>query len=134
MIPLENSLHIATWRCKLIKENKITRDKNLGEIHYVTKAITMHSHNYNFSQLFERRFIEGEADFFITGVKPTIINAYLRTCFRELKYYIQQKNILGIPKIFIRNLYSVWGYLKGFQSAQRRVRNNDTNLVSKSYQ
>ena len=105
-----------------------------GKIQYVPKAITMHSHNYNFSQLFARRFIEGEADFFISGEKPTIVNAYLRACFRELKYYFQQKNIFGIPKLFIRNIYSVWGYYKGFQSAERRVKNNDTNLVSKNYQ
>ena len=130
----KEKFYTKSWGSEDTEWGKRIVRNGLGTIEYVPTAITMHSHNYNFSQLFARRFIEGEADFFINGNIPNLFISYVKSCGREFKYYTKKGNYLGIPKIFIRNLYSNWGYFKGFQSAKRRVKNNDTNLVAKNYQ
>ncbi|WP_245980695.1 glycosyltransferase [Sinobacterium caligoides] len=39
--------------------------RNGYKVKYVAEAMAMHSHNYTLSQLYGRRFVEGEADLFI---------------------------------------------------------------------
>ena len=107
-----------------------------GKIEYVPAAITMHSHNYTLKELHNRKFIEGEADYFIYGEKPSLLKSFIRfllRSFREFKYYLFKLNLAGLPKIFIRNFIYFLGHYNGLNSAHYRVKNNIKNVVHKTY-
>ena len=111
-------------------------DKKHGKIEYVPTATTMHSHNYNFKELHNRKFIEGEADFFIYNKSPNIMEMfiqYLKRSISEFIYYTRNYHFQGLPKIFIRNLFYFLGYYKGLRSARDRSLKNINQLVHKQY-
>ena len=103
----KEKLYTQSWGSEDSEWGKRLKDKNMGKIKYVPQALTMHSHNYNLKQLFNRKFIEGEADYFIYGARPSLLNT-LKVIFRrsasEVIYYFKNKFILSIPFIFIRNI------------------------------
>ena len=110
----KEKFYTKSWGSEDTEWGKRIVKNGLGKIEYVPTAITMHSHNYNFSQLFARRFIEGEADFFINGDIPNLFISYVKSCGREFKYYAKKGNYLGIPK-FLSEICIVTGVtLKDF--------------------
>ena len=133
----KEKLYLKSWGSEDSEWGKRLKEKNIGNIEYVPEAITMHSHNYTFKQLFARKFIEGEADFFIYKKRPCLkamTVGLLKRSVSELIYYIKNNHFLEIYKIPFRNFVYFWGEYKGLKSAQKRNQTNDEKLAFKSYQ
>ena len=82
------ALRVAAWRSRpFYDEAWASEDTEWGaemlrrgfSIHYVPSAVVMHSHNYTLKQLYGRRFVEGEADAFIYGTRPSLARALAST-------------------------------------------------------
>jgi len=133
----KEKLYLKSWGSEDSEWGKRLKDKKVGKIKYTPEALTMHSHNYNFKQLYARKFIEGEADFFIYDKKPSILNLFIgliRRSVSELFYYLKNGHFLTIPKIPIRNFVYFFGEYKGLKSAEKRKKNNHDEVVYKNYQ
>ena len=104
---------------KALKElkNKVYDTKQLKEIH-------------------NRKFIEGEADFFIYQTKPNAIKtvySFIKRSISELIYYIKTGNILSTYKIFIRNYFYFLGHHRGLKSALTRSITKCKKVVHRPY-
>ena len=133
----KEKFYTESWGSEDSEWGKRLKDKKMGKIKYVPQALTMHSHNYNLKQLFNRKFIEGEADYFIYGSRPSFFNT-LKKIFRrtasEVIYYLKNRIILSIPFIPIRNIVYGFGEYKGLLNAKKRDGKNDSKVVLKDYQ
>lgn len=133
----KEKLYLKSWGSEDSEWGKRLKDKKIGKIEYVPDAITMHSHNYTFKQLFARKFIEGEADFFIYNKKPSIKNMLIGALKRsagEIIYYLKNKHLRQLFKIPFRNIVYFYGEYRGLVSARIRAKKNDEKLAFKSYQ
>lgn len=91
------------------------RERGMG-VRYVPLAVVMHSHNYTLRQLFGRRFIEGEADAFIYGGRPSLIRAVRNTVSsfaRDLKAHLSARDLAGILRAPLRRGVYHWAYFRG---------------------
>ncbi|MBT6324897.1 MAG: glycosyltransferase, partial [Bdellovibrionales bacterium] len=107
------------------------------KITYVPKAVAMHSHNYTLKQLHNRKFIEGEADFFIFKEKISYMchfEKFIRRCFSEFVFYFRNRYFFGIAFIPIRNLFYFVGYIRGMKNGIKREHQGDSQLGFKNYQ
>ena len=89
-----------SWGSEDTEWGKRIIDKQIGSIKYVRDAITMHSHNYTNTELHNRKFIEGEADYFINGKRACILNSiinYVKRCLGETIYYLKSFNFFSVP-------------------------------------
>lgn len=98
--------------------------KNKGySIAYVKDAIAMHSHNYTLKQLASRRRIEGEADVYIYPERSvSLFNTLLSltaSSMRESWYYLNNKQMFGIPYLLFNRIVYSWHYYKGFKHSSR---------------
>ena len=126
-----------SWGSEDSEWGKRLKEKNIGKIIYVPESITMHSHNYSFKQLYRRKFIEGEADFFIYKKRASLLNmmkGIIRRSLSETKYYLKNLSIIPILKIPFRNLIYFWGEYQGLRSANKRFLEGDNKVVLKDYQ
>ena len=133
---VKEKFYEKSWGSEDTEWGKRILDKNLGKIKYIPEATTMHSHNYNNIELHNRKFIEGEADYFIYKVEPNAMKAlygYARRCISELKFYLLNNFFLSTPKIFQRNIYYFLGYYRGLRSAKNRDLKNIDKLAHKPY-
>ena len=93
------------------------------DIVYVKDAIAMHSHNYTLKQLASRRRIEGEADVYIYPDKTlslwNTVLSFGSSFLRESLYYIQNKQIKGIPYLLFNRIVYAWYYYVGFKHASK---------------
>lgn len=125
-----------SWGSEDTEWGKRIVDKKLGKIQYIPKAITMHSHNYSFKEIHNRKFIEGEADFFIYGMKPNLSLLLFNFCKRvisEFIYYVRNGHLLSMIKILPRNFYYFLGYYHGLKNALKRNKTNDHKVIHKPY-
>lgn len=97
------------------------------KIAYVPECVAMHSHNYKLSQLYGRRFIEGEADV-IMGEEPiSALAALARAAKRYVSDLRQAVADRALPDTPLRRLVEAWGYLRGARHGQLRKRRGDTD-------
>ena len=86
-------------------------------VRYVPSATAMHSHNYNLSELYGRKFIEGEADAFIYPDRPHpwyhMVAKILKGCALESKAYLKAWDPLGLPSVPLRQCVDHWAYYVG---------------------
>jgi len=111
--------------------------KNGYKIKYVKDAIIMHSHNYNLKQIYGRKFVEGEADTFIYGKKPSIfrmivnfVKLGLRNCILSLRHLNIRELLDSIPRSFVYN----WAYYRGLRLGYSRQKtgNKDISIGQKN--
>jgi len=132
----QEKFYEKSWGSEDTEWGKRIVDKKYGSIKYVAKAITMHSHNYNNNELHNRKFIEGEADYFIYQTKPSLIKIALGYCKRvlsEIFYYVSHGHFFSVLTIFIRNFYYFSGYYRGLRSAKNREKKNISAVIHKPY-
>ncbi|OIQ19923.1 MAG: hypothetical protein BM556_05395 [Bacteriovorax sp. MedPE-SWde] len=106
-------------------------------IKYNFKAVAMHSHNYDIRQLYNRSFVEGEADHYIydrsvsytTFIRKVIGKSIRDCCVCFSEYAIRH----GVSTLF-RSFVSELGYLMGVRNAYARVLVGNKNVPMKSYQ
>lgn len=97
-------------------------------IKYIKDAIVMHSHNYTLKQIYGRKFVEGEADAFIYGTKPSLLRAevsLVKGCLRDAFTYLKARDFKNMPKIIGRNVVYHWAHYKGLQLGHRRISTGD---------
>ena len=132
----QEKFYEESWGSEDTEWGKRILDKGLGEIKYIPDAITMHSHNYTFKEIHNRKFIEGEADYFIYSMSPSFsraVGGFFKRSISELVYYIKRGKIISTYSILIRNFYYFLGYYRGLKSAITRATNGETEVVHKPY-
>lgn len=107
-------------------------------VKYVPQAKVMHSHNYSLKQIFNRRFVEGEADAFIFDETCTVFNMskmYLSSIYNDSKYHMQKNcEFSEFAKSFIRRFVYQYAYYKGHKKGKERKETNNTNATYGNYQ
>lgn len=98
---------------------------------YVPTAIAMHSHNYTLSQLYGRRYIEGEADAFIQRngwSAGDSLRAWASSCGSDLCWHLRAHRPVGLLKSpFLRAVFH-WGYFRGRRWGIDRIRHGDPDV------
>lgn len=92
-------------------------------VRYVSNAYVMHSHNYSLKQIFNRRFVEGEADAFIFNNKSTLIStirSYISSIYNDMKYHMKIGEIKEFVLCFSRRLVYQYAYYLGNRNGQKR--------------
>lgn len=98
---------------------------------YVPEALVMHSHNYTFKQVWGRKYVEGEADAFIFGAKPSylsMVKRFISSSLRDIPYYIRESQLLSIPKAIARRLVYQIAWEAGCRLGYKRQRDNDLDV------
>lgn len=106
-------------------------------IQYVKEALVMHSHNYNFKQLFNRKYVEGEADAYIFDLKLnvfTVIKNYLTSIFHDFIFHLKYFDVFGFFKTLIFRLVYHYAYYLGHQNGIKRKKNKDKEPTYGNYQ
>ncbi len=101
-----------------------------GEVVYVASAIAMHSHNYTLSQIYGRRFIEGEADAFIQRGRWSVLSslwAWVSSCANDLYWHVRVGDLRGLLMTPLRRAVFHWAYSRGrkWGGHRRRTGNPD---------
>jgi rhamnosyltransferase len=125
-----------SWGSEDTEWGKRIKDKNMGEIRYIPNSTTMHSHNYNNQEIHNRKFIEGEADYFIYKLSPNILKmiiGYFKRSSSEFIYYLLRLKFFSILNIYVRNFYYFLGYYNGLKSAKKRDLNQIKTVIHKQY-
>lgn len=121
-----NPFYTKAWASEDTKMGVDLKNKNY-KIKYLSNVIAMHSHNYTLKQIFNRRFVEGEADVYIFGNKFTtfnLIKSYLASIFNDTKYHIRHLEFKELFLSFVRRFVYQYGYFKGFKNGERRQEEN----------
>lgn len=105
--------------------------KSVGwDIAYASDALCMHSHNYSLRQLYGRRYIEGEADAFISHRKYSwgrLIRDVFASSAKDSLAYWRAGDYTGLVGIPLRRLIYHWGYFRGncWGNSRKRTGNSD---------
>jgi len=99
---------------------------------YVPGCRVMHSHNYTLSQIYGRRFIEGEADAFVSPEDPhgpaRAVHRALRSAAGDaLSAFRQGEWRDGLTAPARRAVFH-WAHWRGHRHGARRRRSGDTDL------
>ncbi len=106
--------------------------KNHGYVvAYVPSAITMHSHNYSLKQLYGRRFVEGEANVFISGEQPTKLSLpinIVKQIIKDIWLYLKHGQLSKVLHLIQHSFVYQWAYYQGLQLGTQRKEKGDTDL------
>jgi rhamnosyltransferase len=101
-------------------------------VEYVPDAIVMHSHNYTLRQLYGRRFIEGEADAFLYGEKPSLARSgarILRSIASDVKAHIRAGDYAGLVASLPRRSVYHAAHFRGLSHGDGRRRTGNTDVT-----
>lgn len=112
--------------------------KKIGlKVVYANDALVMHSHNYTLKQIFNRKFVEGEADVFIFSSKVSFfscVKSYLKALINDVDFAIKNKTFRAIfPSFIIRAVY-FYGYYLGHKFGEKRLAKNSIDTIFGNYQ
>jgi rhamnosyltransferase len=102
-------------------------------VRYVPGSVVMHSHNYTLTQLWGRRFIEGEADAFIHRDRETAVSALtnaVRSVVRDARTHVADRDLRGLLAAPARRAIYHWAHLAGHRLGEERLRtgSSDTSI------
>jgi rhamnosyltransferase len=100
------------------------------KIFYAYDSLVMHSHNYTLSQLYGRRFIEGEADAYIYKNNygyGSFIKDWIKSTARDVYVHIKSLDLVGGCLAPMRRMVYYWAYYQGHKHGERRVKSNDVD-------
>lgn len=120
------------WASEDTEWGQWARDEGL-RIRYVPEAEVMHSHNYSLSQIYGRRFVEGEADAFIAGGPDRLLAAAARAAkatVADCAFAATARDLRGALAAPIRRAVYQWAYWRGRRHGWRRVRDGDDNVAA----
>lgn len=132
----KNPFYTKAWASEDTKMGFDLINKNL-KVKYVHNSMVMHSHNYSLKQIFNRRFVEGEADVFIFSNKFSLFSmcrSYLASVFNDLKYHLKVKEYKEFFISVIRRVVYQYAYYKGHKKGETRKALNDRNATYGNYQ
>lgn len=122
-----NPFYTKAWASEDTKMGYDLKNKGFS-VKYLSKCLVMHSHNYTLKQIYNRRFVEGEADVYIFDnnfTLVTLVKSYLSSILNDTKYHIKNFEIYELGLSFIRRFVYQYAYYKGHKNAQLR---KDKNL------
>ncbi|MBM4395524.1 MAG: glycosyltransferase family 2 protein [Deltaproteobacteria bacterium] len=100
-------------------------------VRYVPDAVVVHSHDYTPRQFYGRRFIEGEADAFIYGTRPSLprsaVSAAVRTV-RDVAGALAAGDVRDAVEAPLRRIAEAAGYWRGLRLGQRRRATGDPDV------
>ncbi len=100
-------------------------------IRYVSEARVMHSHNYTLSELYGRRFIEGEADAFIHQEPQRTFDTF-RRCLRAVAgdavFHLRERDLRGLLLAPARRTVAFGAYHRGRSLGERRLSAGDHDV------
>lgn len=131
----ENPFYTKSWASEDTQMGVDLVNKNL-KVKYLSNIIVMHSHNYTLNQIYNRRFVEGEADAFIFSSKFNIlhmIKSYLSSIFNDIKYHLKVCEFYELGFCFIRRFVYQYAYYKGHKNGEKRKKLN-TKTTFGNYQ
>lgn len=106
-------------------------------VKYIKEALVMHSHNYNLKQIFNRKYVEGEADAFIFGGGLSWIHTirnYLSSVYYDFCYHRKDASFFKFIKtVLLRFVYHL-SYYRGYQYGMKRKNSDDKHLTFGDYQ
>jgi rhamnosyltransferase len=91
---------------------------------YVADALVMHSHNYTLSQLYGRRFIEGEADAFIHRDHASAFDMAVRTlrsAVRDTLFSLRRGHLAEAAMSLPRRAVYSWAHFRGHRLGESRL-------------
>jgi rhamnosyltransferase len=102
------------------------------KIKYMKDALVMHSHNYSLSQIFGRRYVEGEADAFIYRKKSTLatmLKQYSASVLKDIIPHLKDLDLRGLCAMPVRRFIYHYAHHKGHKFGEKRIRsgNNDAS-------
>lgn len=100
------------------------------KIVYAYDALVMHSHNYTLSQLYGRRFIEGEADAYIYKNSygyGSFIKDWVKSTVRDIYVHATALDFWGGCLAPMRRMVYYWAYYQGHKHGEQRVKSNDAD-------
>lgn len=101
-------------------------------IRYVPEALAMHSHNYTLSQIYGRRYVEGEADAFIYGGGDRLAAMLRRAAAslaHDLAWHVRSGDWRGAWSAPMRRAVCQWAYYRGRSHGHRRRLRGDTDAA-----
>jgi len=133
---LEIPFYTQSWASEDTKWAIDIKQKGYN-IRYEKNALVMHSHNYNFQQLFNRKYVEGEADAYIFETKPNFskgLKNYLGSIYHDFKYHIKSHDFSALLKIFLIRFVYHYSHYQGLKKGFKRKKSKDNNLTFGNYQ
>ncbi len=121
-----NPFYIKAWASEDTKMGYDLKNKGFN-VKYLSNCIVMHSHNYTLKQIYNRRFVEGEADVYIFDNKFTLftlVKSYLASVLNDTKYLIKKFEIKELALSFFRRFVYQYAYYKGHKNAHLRKEEN----------
>ena len=103
------------------------------QIQYVPAAAAMHSHNYTLSQIYGRRFVEGEADAFIRNEPSSVLNACRRwasSTWKDVRAAAAAADWRGMVASPLRRAVYHWAHLRGQRHGWHRKTHGDTSIAT----
>lgn len=121
----ERPFYTWAWGSEDSEWGHWARQQQGYRVAYVPKALVMHSHNYSLRELYERKFIEGEADAYIFKKKKLtflyFISRSLIESLRTLRFYLRLKAFSGLFTVPVRCFVDQWAYYKGWRLGRKRL-------------
>lgn len=119
---IQNPFYTQAWASEDTKMGVDLQNKKY-KIKYVNNAVVMHSHNYSIKQIYNRRYVEGEADVFIFDNKFNLFNmskAYLASIYNDIKYHLKIREYKELSFCFVRRFIYQFAYYMGHKNGQKR--------------
>jgi len=132
----ETNFYTQAWASEDTKWAVDIKEKGYN-IKYVKDALVMHSHNYNFQQLFNRRYVEGEADAYIYNHKISLLSSfrnYSGSVYNDCLFHLKVFDIKGLFKAIALRLVSHISYLRGNWYGMKRKKDNCDKQTYGNYQ
>jgi len=112
--------------------------KKLGyKINYAPSSLVMHSHNYTLAQLYNRKYVEGEADAYIYNMQITLLKTlknYIGSIYHDFIFHLKCGDVFGfINAIGLRGV-AHFSYLKGNWQGMKRKNNENISQTFGNYQ
>jgi len=106
-------------------------------VNYANNSLVMHSHNYNLKQLFNRKYVEGEADAYIYPSQMTLaktLRNYLASVYNDFAFHLNIGDIGGWMQTVLLRGVAHFSYLKGNWKGIERRKNNNIKQTFGDYQ
>ena len=123
----EHKFYTDAWASEDTEWGKWAVDQGY-KIQYVKDAIVMHSHNYTLKQIYGRKFVEGEADSFIYGQKPSIIKSIIKASkmiIKDIYLHLKEKDLKGLLFTPGRCCVSEYAHFCGMLLGRQRNQKGD---------
>lgn len=96
---------------------KVLREKGF-RFQLIEESLVEHSHNYTLKQLFRRKWIEGEADFYIYNHAPSLIELgwrWSKELARDGWHALRCGQVHTIPYNMVYRTVGYFGFVKGYR-------------------